>query len=123
MGYEVKYDTDNEAICLKVLGTYTVEDAQAFGKDAESMLRDKVIRQLMVDLAEAGKFGGTEARKTTAQQLKNLEVQAMAIYNARPAVRIMGKILAKLTGGSMKAGFFATRDEALLWLKQERTQA
>jgi len=123
MGYEAKYDADNEVVSLKIIGIYTADDARAFNKDAESMLKDKAIRQIMVDLAEAGKFGGTEARKTTAQQMKRLEVQAMAMFNARPAVRIMGKILTKLTGGSMKAGFFTTPAEALLWLKQERTQA
>ncbi len=123
MGFEASYDYEHDVVMLKVKGPFTADDACAFSSQARAFLEGRAKRYIIVDLAEAGALAGTEARKVMAENLRTMEVTHLAMINARPAVRIMGKILVKLTGGPVESGFFASRDEALSWLEKVRAAA
>jgi hypothetical protein len=120
MGYEANYDSSNDVVCLEIKDVYSVDDANAFNREAEEMLKGRDIRQIMVDLSEAQKLADTETRRLTSDGLRKLSVSDMAMFNARPVARIMGKILSRLSGDQVETGFFATREKALEWLKKRR---
>jgi hypothetical protein len=120
MAYEVQFDEANQVVVLKVIGAFHVADAAGFHAHADAALGEGTCRQVMVDLGEAGPLQGTETRRATAAHLRELEITHMAMINAKPVVRVFGKVLAKLVGGPIQAGFFASRDDALAWLKAER---
>jgi hypothetical protein len=71
-------------------------------------------------MTAATRFSGTEARRLTAKVLQDHAITHLAVYNARPAVRILVKILMHLVADAAAARFFETREEAVAWLKQER---
>jgi hypothetical protein len=120
MGYKVSHDADNDIIVVQIDGIYTSDDARAFTADVERLLQGMPYRQIMVDLGEAGKLEGTQARRITAERLRDLNVTHIAMANVRPAARSMGKILMHLAGGGVKSDFFATTEQATNWLLSQR---
>lgn len=120
MAFEARYEAEHGILNMEVKGLFTSDDAREFNSVAKDFLSGHDYRQISVNLADAGEFAGTEARRATARNLESLGVTHLAMYNARPAIRIMGKILVKLSGGDVDSNFLKTKDEAIAWLKERR---
>lgn len=119
MKHVITLDPQEKVVTMQVVGEWTVEDAAQLDVELTRLLPQAAAHQLAVDLEKADKFGGTAARKLTAEVLRKHGV-TQVMFNARPAVRIMGKILLTLSGNDTTNRFFATRAEAMAWLGQER---
>ena len=120
MGHSTTYDTEHDVVKLSVIDKWSVEDAEGFYRETVEMLEGKTNKQILVDLNEAKVFTSSEARKLTAKYVKDMNVTHLAIFNANPVVRIMGKILMQLTKETTKGNVLNTEQEALDWVMKER---
>lgn len=119
MKHTISLDPEEKIVTMTVDGEWTVEDATVLDQELTKLLPQAAAHQLAVDLEKANQFGGTAARRLTAEVLRKHGI-TQVMFNAHPAVRIMGKILLTLSGDSMTGRFFATRAEAMAWLRKER---
>jgi hypothetical protein len=120
MPHVTSFDPGSKILTVAVDGLWTQEDAKALDAELRQYLPLSDNRNLAVDLETALRFEGTEARRKTAQVLQEHAVTHLVVYNARPAVRILVKILLQLAGTGTKGRFFPSRGEAIAWLQQER---
>lgn len=120
MPHVTSFDPVGKLLTVAVDGLWTEQDANTLDGELKQYLPLSGSRNVAVDLETAVRFEGTEARRRTAQILQEHGVTHLVVYNARPAVRILVKILLQITAASTKGRFFATRDEAVAWIQQER---
>ena len=120
MAFELLYDNQNNIVHLSVIGEYTADDAREFNNRTKEYLIGQDYRQLLVNLSKADVMAGTVARKTQAEGLRELNITHMAMIHAKPFVRMMGKVLVKLTNSSVESRFFNSEDEAFQWLIKAR---
>lgn len=120
MPHVTSFDPVNKLLTVVVDGLWMEEDANTLDAELRQYLPLSGSRNVAVDLETAQRFEGTEARRRTAQILQDHSITHLVVYNARPAVRILVKILLQITAASTKGRFFATRDEAIAWIQQER---
>ena len=120
MPHTTSYDRAAQIVTVAVEGLWTEEDATQVDHELTEYLPLAGNHMLAVDLETAIRFEGTAARRRTAKVLQDHGITHFAVYNARPAVRILVKILLQLTAAATIGRFFPTREQALAWLKQER---
>ncbi len=120
MPHTTTLDPTTKTITVTISGLWTEEDATTITEELKRLLPAAGNRQAAIDLETAIRYDGTEARRRTAKALTDLGITHLAVYNARPAVRILVKILINLVSDATKAKFFSTREEAVAWLLQER---
>ena len=120
MPYTSTIDPAEKIVTVSIAGLWTEEDAASLDAELRNLLSRAGNAQLIIDLDAAVRFSGTEARRRTAKLLQDHAITHLAVCNARPAVRILVKILLKLVADATAARFCATRAEAVAWLKEER---
>jgi hypothetical protein len=120
MGYEVSYDEANDVVVMQAQGDFTADEAGRMANEIGLLLQGKPHRQMLAVLNGGANLAGTEARRLVGEQMRVLGITHLAVANANPATRIIAKILVNLAGGSVKASFFPSAEEALNWLKAER---
>ncbi len=121
MPHTTTLEPASKTISVTITGLWTEDDAAALSEELGRLLPVAGTRQLAIDLDEAIRYDGTEARRRTAKLLTDHGITHLAVYNARPAVRILVKILINLVADATVAKFFPTREDAVKWLQQERT--
>lgn len=120
MPHTTMLEPTTKIITVTITGLWTEADAAAIKEEMERLLPAAGNRQVAIDLETAVRYDGTEARRQTAKLLTYFGITHLAVYNARPAVRILVKILINLVSDATTAKFFPTREEAVAWLLQER---
>lgn len=120
MPHATSFDPGNGLLTVAVDGLWTEKDANELDGEFRQYLPRSDNRNVAVDLETAVRFEGTEARRRTARVLQEHGVTHLVVYNARPAVRILVKILLQLAGTGTKGRFFPNREEAIAWIQQER---
>jgi len=120
MPHVTSFDPALRLLTVAVDGLWTEDDANTLDTEFRQYLPLASSRNVAVDLQTAVRFEGTEARRRTAEVLQTHAISHLAVYNARPAVRILVKILLQLTAAATKGRFFSTREEAIAWIQQER---
>jgi len=121
MPHVTTIDPKENLFTVAINGLWTEEDAKTLDVELKQMLPATGKRQAVIDMDKGIRYEGTEARRLTAKTLVEHNISHLAVYNARPAVRILVKILLQMVSeGTTQARFFATRDEALAWLREER---
>lgn len=120
MPHTTTLEPTSKTITVKITGLWTEGDAASLSEELGRLLPAAGNRQLAIDLDEAIRYDGTEARRRTAKLLTDHGIIHLAVYNARPAVRILVKILINLVADATTAKFFPTREKAVAWLQQER---
>lgn len=120
MPHATSFDPGSKILTVAVDGLWTTEDANTLDGELRQYLPLSDNRNLAVDLETALRFEGTEARRRTALVLQDHAITHLVVYNARPAVRILVKILLQLAGTGTKGRFFPGREQAVAWLQQER---
>jgi hypothetical protein len=121
MPHTTTLEPTTKTITVTISGLWTEEDAATINEELGRLLPAAGNRQVAIDLETAIRYDGTEARRRTAKLLKDFGITHLAVYNARPAVRILVKILINLVADATTAKFFPTREEAVAWLQQERS--
>lgn len=120
MPHAISFDPASRLLTVAVDGLWTEEDANTLDAELRQYLPLSDNRNVAVDLETAIRFEGTGARRRTAQVLQDHGITHLVVYNARPAVRILVKILLQLAGATTKGRFFPGREEAIAWIQQER---
>lgn len=120
MPHTTSFDHAGKILTVSVKGLWTEEDAITLDQELKEYLPLVGDRMLAVDLETAVRFEGTEARRKTAKVLQDYRITHLAVFNARPAVRILVKILLQLTAAATAGRFFSTQQQAVAWLEQER---
>jgi hypothetical protein len=121
MPHTTTLEPTTKTITVTITGLWTEDDAAVLSQELKTLLPATGNRHLAIDLEEAVRYDGTEARRRTAKLLTDYGITHLAVYNARPAVRILVKILINLVTDATTAKFFPTREAAVAWLQQERT--
>ncbi len=120
MEHKTWYDEENELLRLAVIGPYSTQEALELAKSFHSLLEGKPYRQLIVNLAEAGKMESRETRKTQNNILKEAEITDVAYVGAAAAPRMIAKVMMKLGSLNAFTDFFQTEGEAIKWMKNQR---
>ena len=120
MEHKIWYDDKNDLLIQEIIGPYSTENAVNSGKIYKDFLKDKSIKQMIVDLTGAGKMESRETRSITNTMLDEAGVSDVAFVGANAATRMIAKVLMKL--GNLKANstFLTNQEEAIHWLKNRR---
>ena len=114
------YLGDDGFIHLDYKGEQNYQTAKA---DQEPM--DKLVRMLhqqgkkayiLVDATNVPKQD-SGARKAAVEIVLSVPYDRVALYGGSPFIRNVAGLIVKAVGKSHKFGFFATREEAVKWLK------
>ena len=121
MKHKIQFKDDDEVLYLQIIGEYSKEEAENIGQYYHEMYKGKALRQLIVDLREAGKMENRETRKLTKDHIDKADISDVAFIGANAATRMIARVLMKLGNQKAKSTFLKSYDEALNWLKKRRT--
>jgi len=117
MKHKVYYDEENKVMVLRVIGEYTLEDAEETTRVMEKITEEKGIQSLMADLTQTPPKLDKKVREMMREQAERYDLGKMALVITNPAVRMIGKIVISTMGSGDTTRFFKTDEEALAWLK------
>lgn len=124
MNYELKYDEESAAIYLKVIYMLTEDDVTQMMPRAEKMFANMPEGQKYVLVDTSPDPPGVldkSARKAFRQYGEMMNViDKIAIFGAKPIVRMMARAAAAALGKLKVTKFFDKREEALRWLRGEK---
>ena len=120
MKHKVYYDEENKVLVLRVIGEYTIEDAEETTKVMEKITDEKGVQSFLADLTQTPPKLDKKVRQLMREQSERYNLGKMALVITNPAVRMIGKIVISTMGSGDSTGFFKTEEEALAWLKGEK---
>jgi hypothetical protein len=120
MEHKIWYDEKNEVLIQQIIGPYSNEDALESGNLYKKELKDKPVKQILVDLTKAGKMESRETRSVTNKMLDAAEITDVAFIGANAATRMIAKVLMKLGNLKANSNFFKDQEEAINWLLKNR---
>jgi hypothetical protein len=111
----------------KESGILRTEIYVAFDPETATIYFDKILdfpdeqqRYVMVLLGvDAQEVVGKETRKILREKTVRSKWEKIAIYGAKPALRMLAKIMVTAIGRAKNTKFYATEEECLDWLKAE----
>jgi anti-anti-sigma regulatory factor len=120
MKHKLWVDAENEILIFQIIGDYTTEEA----RETETLFKreyEKIsLRQLLVDLSEAGPMESRGTRKIQNESMCKSDITDTAFVGATATTRIIARVMTKLGSETIPTQFFATTDEAINWLKNQR---
>jgi hypothetical protein len=123
MNYELSYDEEYSAVYLKVIEMLTDKDVHQMMPDAEKMFDNMPAgkKHVLVDTSpDPPGVLDKPARKAFRQYAQMMKVvDKIAIFAAKPIVRMMARAAAAALGKLKVTKFFDEKSEALEWLKGE----
>jgi len=121
VNYELTYDKECSAVCLKVILMLTEDDVHKMMPEAEKMFDNMPEGQkhIIVDTSlDPPGILDKPARKAFKQYVQMMKVvDKIAIFAAKPMVRMMARAAAAALGKLKVTKFFDEKAEALTWLK------
>lgn len=121
--YILSYDSENDALYVKILGVLETEDLNEVIAQYQRILEGKPHRHILVDMTESSQFDASvmtrQLRNTYRDLMKLMKTDKTAIFGASPGLRMAAKIASAIIGKSDVTKFFKTKDEAIAWLKGE----
>jgi len=125
MTHKVWFDDDNGVLFLKLVGTFTTADGTEYIPEIEKLYKGKKNHYLLCDISEGGTELPTDKayRKWLIEMYERIGIERIAMLNAKPAMRMLAKIVLTAAGKSKQVKFFDSRDDALKWLQQPKSIA
>lgn len=120
MKHKLWFDAENEILIFQIIDAYTTEEARETETLFEREFGKSPLRQLLVDLAKAGPMESRETRKIQNESMCKAGITDAAFVGANATTRMVARVMTKLGSETIPTQFFATTDEAINWLKNQR---
>jgi hypothetical protein len=120
MKHKLWFDAENEMLIFQIIGDYSTEEARESEILFNSALGESPIRQLLVDLSKAGAMESRETRKLQNDSIRRAGITGTAFVGATATTRMIARVMTKLGSEKIPTEFFATTDEAINWLKNQK---
>jgi hypothetical protein len=106
---------------LKVLVMLNEGDVNAMMPALDKLLEGKKKRNVLVDLTlNPPGLLDKPARKAFAQYAEAIPFDKIAMYGAKPVIRMIAKVAVAALGRSKVTKFFDTREQAVSWLNASK---
>ena len=122
MKHKIWFDDQIGILHVKVIGDFSKEETLETGQLFKELLKDKPLRQLIMDVSEAGSLENRETRLTANRVIEEAGITEVAYVGASSANRMIAKVLMKLGNLKTRSDFFKTNQEGLNWLKNRRNK-
>ncbi|MBN2380560.1 hypothetical protein JXM67_12235 [candidate division WOR-3 bacterium] len=121
MKHKVYYDEDIDAAVLELEGEYTSDEAHETFDELAEIFAGKDHFRLIIDLTGTNVVPGRQARKVLEERGKAEQQNfLMAFVVTNPMARMTAKFIASVMGKREVTGFFKTRAQAAIWLKESK---
>lgn len=121
MNYKAWYDEENGILRADILKKFEPEDTKGLMNVVNNEFTDEQRRYLLLTMFEdAQVMPSKETRKAMREAASLVKLSKIAMCGAKPTVRMLGKIVFAAMGKTKDSKFFATEEEALAWLKDEK---
>ena len=116
-------DEENNALVVNIEDDFESEDVEDYIDVVNEAFPGVVSGRHVIILFSKGSKGGImtkearEALKKKFEENKGANKDRIAIVGASPAVRMISKVIIKVTG-SVSTKFFKTKEEAFQWFKE-----
>lgn len=120
MSFKIWYDEKEGILRADIFKSFTPEVAASFFKDLGKYPEEQ-LRYFLAGLGEdAQAIIDKETRRVSREMGSSVNWGKMAIYGAKPGLRMLAKIVVKAMGRAKETKFFETENEGLAWLKAEK---
>ncbi|MBN2381026.1 STAS/SEC14 domain-containing protein [candidate division WOR-3 bacterium] len=125
MKHQVWFDSEHGICFLKLRGTFSPDDGAVYIPRIQECYKGIEKHYLLCDLTEGGTELPTEKsyRRWLIEMYERIGFDRIAMYNAKPAMRMLAKIVLTAAGKSNQVRFFSSQDDAIQWLKRVETAA
>ncbi len=121
MKYKIWYDEDNGIMRAEIFEKFDVEDTSGFFDYVDKNFTDEQKRYLLAYVAEAAQdLPSKETRRSLRENAPAIQWDRIGLWGAKPGLRMLVKIILVAAGKTRNTKFFATEEEALVWLKTEK---
>jgi len=122
MKYKVNYDEKTQILHLDVLDRFDPQDVTALTSLLSNEFTTQQLRCLLANISEpAQAMPSKETRRALRDETTSITLDKIAICGAKPALRMVGRIVVTALGKAKQTRFFENKDEAVAWLKGERS--
>jgi hypothetical protein len=120
MTHKVFFDEQKDVVRMFLIGDVTVEDAASIASALGAIPAEKR-KHILIDVSETrtSALMRKDVRTAMSEKFKPLGRNKTAIVGASPAIRMLVKALTAMIGTSDLNQYFASEEEALVWLKEE----
>jgi hypothetical protein len=121
MNYKIWYDEEAGVAYLKVINMLNADDVHGILPGLDKLLEDKDHRYVVVDLINNPPgLLDQPARKAFKSYAKSIDFDKIAMFGAKPFIRMLAKAAVMALGKFDITKFFSSEEEALRWLKGEK---
>lgn len=119
MNYKIWYDDEVGAAHLKIIHMSTQEDVNGYMPGLDKLLEGKKKRYVLVDLTDNPPgLLDKPARKAFRDYSESLQFDKIAMYGAKPVIRMVAKVAVSALGQAQRTKFFDTKEEAVAWFEE-----
>ncbi|MBD3284771.1 hypothetical protein GF359_00380 [candidate division WOR-3 bacterium] len=121
--HKVWFDDEKGILFLKLSGTFTTADGERYIPEIERLYKDRDKHYLLCDLTDGGTELPTDKsyRKWLIDMYERIGFNRIAMFNAKPSMRMLAKIVLAAAGKSNQVKFFSSHNDAVDWLKHPET--
>lgn len=121
MKYSAEYDEKEGILRIGVLERYDVPAVHSFFRDIREKFGIEKTRRILAFVAEpAQEIPDKETRKLLRNEAVTFDWGKIAVWGAKPALRMVSKILMVAIGKKDIVGFFDKETDAIAWLKADK---
>lgn len=121
MKYGIKYDQEEGMILADILETFDEEAGAGFLDTLKDEFTEEQRRYMLAYMAEeAQPLPDKNTRRLLRTKINEVPLGKVAIYGAKPGLRMVAKIILAAVGKGSDAKFFTSREEAFSWLKEQQ---
>lgn len=121
MKYDINYDPKERLLLADILETFDEEAGAGFLEKLKNGFNDEQRRYMLAYMAEeAQPLPDKKTRRFLREKTAEVPLGKVAIYGAKPGLRMVAKIILAAVGKGGDAKFFSTREDAFSWLKEQQ---
>ncbi len=121
MKYKVWHDETHNVIRFSQTQSLDVDDIRKVSLLIENLASETGIKCMLIDLSQGPSATlDKQARQALKESAMPDVFDRIAIFGANPAMRMIAKVIFKITGSSDSTQFFKTEAQALVWLKGDK---
>lgn len=118
--FKIWFDEESGILRSEVYKPFNTENSIALFDEMSGKYTEKQQRYILVFLGEnAQDMISKETRRVFREKGQQSKWKKIAIYGAKPGVRMLAKVILTAIGRGNATKFFATEKECLEWLKAE----
>lgn len=120
MKYKIWFDEESGMLKSEIYETFDAETSSSFFDEMLNNYTPDQQRYCLISLGNnAQDMIDKETRRISKEKGSNLKWEKIAVYGAKPVLRMLAKIILKAIGKAKDTQFFETEEEAFAWLKAE----